>query len=52
MKKIAILSSGLEKRKDRGYENSSYNLFSNLKSDKSRVYEVDLYKETGNSINL
>ena len=47
MKKIAILSSGLDKRKDRGYENSSYNLFSNLKSDKTDLYKVDLYKGTG-----
>ncbi|MCP4179644.1 MAG: glycosyltransferase family 4 protein [bacterium] len=47
MKKIAILSSGQEKRKDRGYENSSKNLFTNLNSDNSNEYVAHLYKGSG-----
>ncbi|MDG5800305.1 glycosyltransferase family 4 protein [Marinilabiliaceae bacterium ANBcel2] len=45
MKNLAILCSGLEKRKTRGYENSSLNLFLLLKqSNKCNVF---LYKGSG-----
>ena len=43
--RIAILSSGLEARKDRGYENSSWNLFLDLKKEDG--YNVHLYKGSG-----
>lgn len=49
MKKIAILSSGLEKRKTRGYENSSLNLFLLLKG--SNKCNVLLYKGSGENGN-
>ncbi|MGQ1892045.1 glycosyltransferase family 4 protein [Thermophagus sp. OGC60D27] len=45
---VAILSSGLEKRKDRGYEQSSYKLFQNILNDKTFGCDVELYKGTGN----
>jgi glycosyltransferase involved in cell wall biosynthesis len=47
MKSIAILSSGLEKRKNRGYENSSLNLFLLLKEAGS--CNVILFKGSGSS---
>ena len=43
--RIAILSAGLEKRKDKGYENSSYNLFQNIKND--NIVTIHLYKGSG-----
>ncbi|NEM98887.1 glycosyltransferase family 4 protein [Pontibacter burrus] len=45
--KIAILSSGLEHRKDRGYENASRNLFNNLISETKENLEVTLFKGSG-----
>ena len=43
--RIAILSAGLEKRRDKGYENSSYNLFQNFKKDTQIT--THLYKGSG-----
>ncbi|WP_242928042.1 glycosyltransferase family 4 protein [Pontibacter vulgaris] len=45
--KIAILSAGLDHRKDRGYENSSRNLFESLKKEKIQYLEVFLFKGSG-----
>lgn len=44
---LAILSSGLEKRKDRGYEQSSYKLFKNILNDPDFGCDVELFKGTG-----
>lgn len=51
LKKLAILSSGLEKRRDRGYEQSSYKLFDNIRNDKEFGCLVELYKGSGQNNN-
>lgn len=48
---LAILSSGLESRKDRGYEQSSYKLFKNILNDPDFGCDVELFKGTGKKKN-